>query len=117
MCVSMFVCHMNWPMAEVPLPKDHCWFAPEPLQMYLLLACQHPAGGLRDKPNKSADFYHTCYALSGMAVSQYDVSNHTPLLGDLGNLLERTDARSDQRKKKPSTLVSKDATFSSWHYY
>lgn len=76
---------------KVPLPKDHCWFAPEPLQMYLLLACQHPAGGLRDKPNKSADFYHTCYALSGMAVSQYDVSNHTPLLGDLGNLLERTD--------------------------
>lgn len=60
--------------------------------MYILLACQHPSGGLRDKPMKSADFYHTCYALSGMAVSQYDVAGHTPMVGDLAtNLLERTD--------------------------
>lgn len=56
---------------QIKLPEDHCWFKPEPLQMYILLACQHPNGGLRDKPTKSADFYHTCYALSGMAVSQY----------------------------------------------
>ena len=28
-----------------PLPVDHCWFQPEPLQMYILLACQHPSGG------------------------------------------------------------------------
>eukprot|EP00438_Fugacium_kawagutii_P015621 Skav212792 [mRNA] locus=scaffold159:497156:505797:- [translate_table: standard] len=55
---------------QIELPEDHCWFKPEPLQMYILLACQHPNGGLRDKPTKSADFYHTCYALSGMAVSQ-----------------------------------------------
>ena len=60
--------------------------------MYILLACQHPNGGLRDKPTKSADFYHTCYALSGMAVSQYDVAGHTPMVGHVAaNLLERTD--------------------------
>ncbi|CAE7192621.1 FNTB, partial [Symbiodinium sp. CCMP2456] len=76
---------------EVALPKDHCWFAPQPLQTYILLACQHPNGGLRDKPGKSADFYHTCYALSGMAVSQYDVQGGTAVFGDPRNLLERTD--------------------------
>ncbi|CAE7694574.1 FNTB [Symbiodinium sp. CCMP2592] len=76
---------------EVALPKDHCWFAPQPLQTYILLACQHPNGGLRDKPGKSADFYHTCYALSGMAVSQYDVQGGTAVFGDRRNLLERTD--------------------------
>ncbi|CAJ1410614.1 unnamed protein product [Effrenium voratum] len=76
---------------SMPLPDDHCWFSPQPLQMYLLLACQHPNGGLRDKPGKSADFYHTCYALSGMAVSQYDVQGNTSIVGDIHNLLERTD--------------------------
>jgi protein farnesyltransferase subunit beta len=41
--------------------------SPGPAQLYVLLACQHPEGGLRDKPGKSPDFYHTCYSLSGLA--------------------------------------------------
>ena len=48
---------------------------------YLLLFGAFPPRGLRDKPSKSADFYHTCYSLSGMAVSQYDVSGHNPKPG------------------------------------
>ena len=28
-------------------------------------------GGLRDKPGKSADFYHTCYCLSGLSSAQH----------------------------------------------
>ena len=27
-------------------------------------------GGLRDKPGKPRDFYHSCYALSGLSISQ-----------------------------------------------
>lgn len=27
-------------------------------------------GGLRDKPGKPVDFYHTCYCLSGLGVTQ-----------------------------------------------
>ena len=38
--------------------------------MYVLLACQSVQGGLRDKPGKSPDYYHTCYSLSGVAASQ-----------------------------------------------
>jgi protein farnesyltransferase subunit beta len=41
------------------------------LQRYVLLACQEPAGGLRDKPGKGRDFYHTCYCLSGLSVAQH----------------------------------------------
>lgn len=42
------------------------------LQSYLLACCQAPDGGLRDKPGKGRDLYHTCYALGGLAVAQHD---------------------------------------------
>eukprot|EP00913_Durusdinium_trenchii_P026135 g24517.t1 len=84
---------------KVPLPKDHCWFAPEPLQMYLLLACQHPAGGLRDKPNKSADFYHTCYALSGVRIGLVIDGEMRPLAPD---------GCSDMATQEETTLLDED---------
>lgn len=28
-------------------------------------------GGLRDKPSKRRDYYHTCYCLSGLSVAQH----------------------------------------------
>lgn len=57
------------------------------LQMWLLLACQEPSG-LRDKPGKSPDFYHTCYCLSGLAVAQQCSGR---VLGEAGNSLRVTD--------------------------
>ena len=41
------------------------------LERYILLCCQDVNGGLRDKPSKSRDFYHSCYCLSGLAVAQH----------------------------------------------
>jgi protein farnesyltransferase subunit beta len=42
------------------------------LQRYILhCAQQTEGGGLRDKPGKSRDFYHTCYSLSGLAIAQH----------------------------------------------
>ena len=41
------------------------------LQRYILLCAQDVNGGLRDKPSKSRDFYHSCYNLSGLSVSQH----------------------------------------------
>ena len=51
---------------------DHNWTSQQNLQMYVLLGCQDvdyakAMGGLRDKPGKKADFYHTCYSLSGLS--------------------------------------------------
>jgi len=41
------------------------------VQMYTLLCCQdHEEGGMRDKPGKYSDYYHTCYALSGLSAMQ-----------------------------------------------
>ena len=48
------------------------------LQRYILLCAQDVNGGLRDKPSKSRDFYHSCYNLSGLSVSQQH--NHTPVV-------------------------------------
>jgi protein farnesyltransferase subunit beta len=43
---------------------------------------------LKDKPGKSADYYHTCYCLSGLAAAQY-ASNC--VLGPRENLLRKAD--------------------------
>ncbi|OAX33058.1 terpenoid cyclases/Protein prenyltransferase [Rhizopogon vinicolor AM-OR11-026] len=43
------------------------------LQRYILCAGQHPAGGLRDKPPKPADSYHTLYCLAGLSTAQHNV--------------------------------------------
>ncbi|KAG2113395.1 uncharacterized protein F5147DRAFT_650340 [Suillus discolor] len=43
------------------------------LQRYILCAGQHPAGGLRDKPPKAADSYHTLYCLAGLSAAQHNV--------------------------------------------
>lgn len=54
------------------------------LQEYLLLCCQQDDGGLRDKPSKSRDFYHTCYALSGLSYAQHHLNaEENNVLGDL----------------------------------
>lgn len=58
------------------------------LQCWLLVACQDDEG-LRDKPGKFADFYHTCYCLSGLSSSQ----DHCGLaLGGRTNRLASSDA-------------------------
>ena len=41
------------------------------MQEYILLCAQAPHGGLRDKPGKHPDAYHTCYNLSGLAAAQH----------------------------------------------
>ena len=41
------------------------------LERYILLCAQEVNGGLRDKPSKHRDFYHSCYNLSGLALAQH----------------------------------------------
>ncbi|KAG6841519.1 hypothetical protein C0991_010133 [Blastosporella zonata] len=53
---------------------DDTLFHRRALQEYILYAGQHPAGGLRDKPPKDADAYHTLYCLSGLSTAQHRVS-------------------------------------------
>jgi len=76
-----------------------------PAQLYVLLACQSVydsvdapsesgemcGGGLRDKPGKNPDFYHSCYALSGLAALQYpsNCEDSKFVLGNSENELTR----------------------------
>ncbi|WJX70298.1 protein farnesyltransferase [Trifolium repens] len=77
------------------------WRASEPLfhsmalQQYILLCAQEQDGGLRDKPGKRRDHYHSCYCLSGLSLCQYSWSKRPdspPLpkvvMGPYSNLLE-----------------------------
>eukprot|EP01114_Cavostelium_apophysatum_P020546 TRINITY_DN6919_c0_g1_i1.p1 TRINITY_DN6919_c0_g1~~TRINITY_DN6919_c0_g1_i1.p1 ORF type:complete len:409 (+),score=40.52 TRINITY_DN6919_c0_g1_i1:70-1296(+) len=71
---------------------DGSWlFGQRELQKYILLCCQDFGGGIRDKPGKHKDYYHTCYGLSGLSISQHNKPG-VPLtiLGDTNNLLEPT---------------------------
>jgi protein farnesyltransferase subunit beta len=52
---------------------DDSLFNRQALQEYILWAAQHPSGGLRDKPPKSADAYHTLYCLSGLSSAQHRI--------------------------------------------
>ncbi|KAG2493909.1 hypothetical protein HYH03_007845 [Edaphochlamys debaryana] len=62
----------------------------ESLQLWILKCCQASKGGLRDKPGKPADFYHTCYCLSGLAAAQH--APGSSLMGPRDtNLLRRAD--------------------------
>eukprot|EP00962_Isochrysis_galbana_P001229 scaffold309_cov136-Isochrysis_galbana.AAC.6 len=51
------------------LPADTDLYHAPGLLDYILVCAQAPHGGLRDKPGKARDYYHTCYSLSGLAVA------------------------------------------------
>ncbi|RMD44458.1 hypothetical protein DV735_g611, partial [Chaetothyriales sp. CBS 134920] len=43
----------------------------EGLARYILCCCQALDGGLRDKPSKGPDSYHTCYTLTGLSNTEH----------------------------------------------
>lgn len=80
------------------------------LQGWLLACCQVPGrGGLRDKPGKHCDYYHTCYCLSGLSACQHygDIR-----LGSEQSLLRKADPRVnvlDDRLEKALAFFRKQA--------
>lgn len=58
------------------------------LQLWLLKCCQAAQGGMRDKPGKPPDYYHTCYCLSGLSSSQ---NYGNCVLGPASNRLVQAD--------------------------
>lgn len=67
-----------WPLLESSLdgkpsstePPASSLFSREGLTRYILACCQGNDGGLRDKPGKSVDSYHSCYVLAGLSATQ-----------------------------------------------
>jgi len=67
-----------WPLIQAALDgkqsstaSDHPLashlYSREGLTRYILTCCQDSQGGLRDKPGKYPDSYHTCYTLTGLS--------------------------------------------------
>lgn len=50
----------------------------EGLVRFILSCCQGPKGGLRDKPSKNPDAYHTNYCLAGLSAAQYVAKYNEP---------------------------------------
>ena len=81
-------CYSFWQGACFDILAEHvkdersagveCCSAPpfdrDALQRYILCCAQQDIGGLRDKPGKRRDQYHSCYALSGLSIAQHGVS-------------------------------------------
>lgn len=86
-------CYTFWQGAAFPLITEifsgEKLLVSHPAQLYILLAAQAETGGLRDKPGKPADFYHSCYALSGLAALQYPDNQEAEIVGPESNKLER----------------------------
>ncbi|KAG7123451.1 Protein farnesyltransferase subunit beta like protein [Verticillium longisporum] len=55
-------------------PHEEEWFSREGLIRYILCCAQDQSkrGGLRDKPSRPSDAYHSCYVLSGLTSAQHD---------------------------------------------
>ncbi|KAL0207054.1 hypothetical protein P9112_012765 [Eukaryota sp. TZLM1-RC] len=64
-------CYSFWNLGSLAIvdPQSVDAFNKEALKTYILGACQGKRGGLKDKPGKPVDFYHTCYALSGLSLT------------------------------------------------
>lgn len=72
---------------------DYWLFNAACLQNYILNHCQADDGLLRDKPSAEPDIYHTCYALSGLSISQHQPSGITFDIGDRAiNVIGQTNA-------------------------
>lgn len=70
-------------------PPDQFLFNNTALQEYILICCQHPTGGLKDKPGKRSDLYHTCYVLSGLSIAQTSLGGKSLVLGPAENEIVR----------------------------
>jgi len=90
------------------------------LQRYILLCAQDVNGGLRDKPSKPKDFYHSCYNLSGLSVAQHALESwpsvsscdgaesFNNLFGDVSvNIIGRTDPVINIRKERVQFMLAK----------
>ena len=86
------------------------------LQRYILLCSQQTTGGLRDKPGKSRDYYHTCYSLSGLAISQRTPPNKNNNSSD-GEVFVYGDACNLVNNTNPIFNIGEEALSQAVEYY
>ncbi|KAI1845992.1 hypothetical protein JX265_000918 [Neoarthrinium moseri] len=73
---------------ESPTLETHSFYDREGLIRYILSCGQDHSsrGGMRDKPGKRSDAYHTCYVLSGLSSAQHIVTTDTLRVEQVANV-------------------------------
>jgi len=101
---------LNDYIAEEATNHGEWLFDQRALQEYVMVSCQTTSGGLKDKPGKSRDYYHSCYALSGISVAQHNSPNHphphTVIGSAPGNLLEEVHPAYGVLKEKVEKAIN-----------
>jgi len=92
--------HLSVCACVMPVTSMGWLFDQRALQMYTLLAGQaaKPSFGVRDKPGKQPDLYHTCYGLSGLSCAQLSLAPplaRESVLGDAREAEAAVDADAD----------------------
>ncbi|KAI9700048.1 MAG: CAAX farnesyltransferase (FTase) subunit beta [Candelina mexicana] len=72
-CWPLVEAALNGPQSVIgrPPPNVGSLYSREGLIRYILCCCQGNKGGLRDKPSKHPDSYHSCYVLAGLSSAQH----------------------------------------------
>ncbi|CEO95547.1 unnamed protein product (mitochondrion) [Plasmodiophora brassicae] len=97
-------CYSYWvggimPLVDLvlgPAGVGHWLYNEDALRDYIVGCCQAKGGGLKDKPGKHADLYHTCYALSGLSLAQHQPDSERHRLcsnNPLFNVVDRSATR------------------------
>lgn len=60
-----------WTLLEAAQEQTADLFNRDALALYILACGQSPYGGLRDKPSKHPDAYHSCYGLAGLSMTAH----------------------------------------------
>lgn len=84
------------------------------LKLYLYLCSQNSKGGMKDKPKERIDYYHTCYALSGLSL----VQNHLSSL-DKKNFkdIQNKDIYNNLNKIHILYNITVDKVYNSYNYF
>ncbi|KAH8725071.1 terpenoid cyclases/protein prenyltransferase alpha-alpha toroid [Phaeosphaeriaceae sp. PMI808] len=72
-----------WSLIEAASASAKIWNRTA-LSRYILAACQDKKGGLKDKPGKYPDAYHTCYNLAGLSAAQHKYVYDESVNKDIG---------------------------------
>lgn len=70
-------CYSFWiggifPLLEMSQNTNGSLFDRDALRTYILNCCQDSRGGLRDKPGKLPDFYHSNYTTLGLSIAEHE---------------------------------------------
>jgi protein farnesyltransferase subunit beta len=99
-CWPLVLAALNGPKKTPEEDGTGTLYSTEGLARYILNCCQSPDGGLRDKPSKRPDAYHTCYTLAGVSTTEhYHYYSQPQMNGQFTSALTWKVKRNEERRR------------------